>query len=414
MLNSNLKKLQIMASSVKTKPMRLPQFTDEPRVAHFVTSIGKTDDGGRGLSLFNEKEAELKSIAEFFERLSATTCSMMTTAGTYEKVSANKLAIHPAEFSPFHPNQMISFDFSRFKLVGDEPYRWTSVTSLTDKSNALIPVQLVKLERVPAEEKIIRFPDSSGLSLGVSQKDALLRGLLEVIERDSLISSWYEEKKWNKLTDLELPVKIKKVISYLNRYKLRVEIFDISNDLTPYIFFAIIWDESPNPDCHLSVGSKASDTFSKSILGAIEEALQGRYIGKYSKLIQDSPSNVLSYKDHVKFWAKEGRTLEHLIQNKITDCGIDGHVKTTRKPNVLKLSDIIRNAKKKEVRIFYKDLTNKLLFENGFSCVKVISPDLKPLFADQNFPYFGFLRGRDLGNYTFFEEERFKVPHPFG
>lgn len=414
MLNSNLKKLQLMATSVKTKPMRLPQFTDEPRVAHFVTSMGKIDDGGRGLSLFNEKEAELKSIAEFFERMSAMTCGLMTTTGSYEKVSSDNSAIDPAEFSPFHPNQMMSFDFFRFKLVDDDLFRWTPVNSLTDKSSTFIPIQLVKLERVPANEKLIRFPDSSGLSFGVSQEDALLRGLLEVIERDALVTSWYSEKKWKKLTNKEFPFQIKKVISYLNRYKLKVDIFDISNDLTPYIFLVIIWDESPNPDCQMSVGSKASNTLSKSILGAIEEALQGRYIGKYSKLIQDFPVNVVSYKDHVKFWAKEGRAFEHMIKNKISNCETDRHVKTTVKANVLKLNDVIRNAKKEQIRIFYKDLTNKLLLENGFCCVKVVSPDLKPLFADQKFPYYGFLRDQSLRNLILVEEEKFNVPHPFG
>lgn len=391
----------------------IPQFNDEPRISHYVTSSYSSDEGGRGLSLFDRSSAEVKSIAEFLERASARAFKGENKIGTYQQILTTNNAINPLLFTPFHRSQLKEKHFERFVIQPSNKFRWAIGRDLIEDTEILVPLQLACLNKVPAAEPIIRFPDTNGLAFGKTISETRYRGLLEIIERDALITTWLAGIRWKRIRLSSLPHQLKKIIVYLNKYKLKVDLYDVSLDFPPSVCLALISDLSSNPTCYVSLGSKASGDPSSAILGSIEEALQSRHIGKVYVLMGEKigANNVQSYKDHVNLWAimPDGKDILSQFSGEETD------YKSLRRimPSDIneKVKQIVDFFGQRHYKLIEIDVSAKEILKHGFRCLKILSPDIQPFFANEKFPYLGGQRLLD-----FKDKHSGKIlnsPHPF-
>jgi len=154
-------------------------------------------NGGKGTTAL---QAEVGALCEAAERYCGT------YQGDEERVrgslrSLGESAIHPNECQLFDKRQFDSrarwnSEHSSFQYV-DAPFDestvtdWTPVWSLTQGRHRLLPTALLYFA-VPGHQLL---SDSNGNAAGSSLEDAVLQGLFEVVERDSVALWWYNRNR---------------------------------------------------------------------------------------------------------------------------------------------------------------------------------------------------------------------------
>lgn len=174
------------------------------RAAHGMQGLRsalRVENGGKGTTPL---QAEVGALCEALERYS----------GTYQGDEAEVTgSLRELGEDALHPNSCLLYDerqyatrvdwnraHATFQYVCapfDETARteWTPVWSLTSGRSRLLPTALLYFNApVPAGPRSVR-PDSNGNAAGSSLEDAVLQGLLEVVERDSVALWWYNRTR---------------------------------------------------------------------------------------------------------------------------------------------------------------------------------------------------------------------------
>ncbi|HEY0451222.1 TOMM precursor leader peptide-binding protein [Actinophytocola sp.] len=175
-----------------------PNLALNPRRHFDHMRSARAENGGKGITPLHGK---VSALCEAIERHSGY------FHGDEERVVASYAELGG---EAVHPNECLRFDerqyadraawnstHSSFQYVCD-PFdenavtSWTPVWSLTGNRHRLLPTGLLYFD-VPAEHGGggSLSADSNGNAAGSSLEDALLQGLLEVVERDSVALWWY-------------------------------------------------------------------------------------------------------------------------------------------------------------------------------------------------------------------------------
>lgn len=181
-------------------PSCFNSFRSGPNVAARGHDLGslraalRIENGGKGIT---SVQARMSALGEAVERY----CGSFH--GDEEVVSASFSslgadAVHPNRCQLFAPDQFRDRDswnreHSSFQYVPpvfdeDAVIGWTPVWSLTQRRHRLLPTELLYFGS-PAQSLL--SADSNGNAAGASLEDAVLQGLLEVIERDAVALWWY-------------------------------------------------------------------------------------------------------------------------------------------------------------------------------------------------------------------------------
>jgi ribosomal protein S12 methylthiotransferase accessory factor len=154
----------------------------------------RADTGGKGVTPL---DAEVGALCEAVERRSgAFVGDEARVSGSYR--SLGDLAIHPDTVQHYHPRQFENraawnADHSSFQYVPapfdeDEVMDWTPLWSLTEQRHKFLPTGMCYFG-APCPPSITS--NSNGCAAGSSLEDAVLQGLLELVERDAVAIWWY-------------------------------------------------------------------------------------------------------------------------------------------------------------------------------------------------------------------------------
>ncbi len=220
---------------------------------------------------------------------------------------------------------------------------------------------------------------STGAALGkIGEDRALKSGLMETLERDSVMLAWHS-KKVRKIIDL--PKKIEGIIDYFKRYQLYPYILDVTTELGIPSILTLTLDYSGIGDA-VNVGSKSDLNYESAIEGALFESIQCR---RSSRLVEEKSkrqeNQVNSLEDRFIYWMPKERIkdVRHLIENveqlKFSDL---------KQQNISNLEDAVRMLSNKGCSIFVSDITLPQIKEKGFEVLKVMIPELLPLYLDEN------------------------------
>lgn len=160
-----------------------------------LSTVVRQHSGGKGATA---RDAEVGALCEALERYSGT-CQ-----GDEERVTASMRSLGAAAV---HPNDCMLFDrrqyehrttwnpnhapFQRVCAPFDEETEidWTPVWSLTGQRHRMLPTAMLYYGVPDSPESV--SADSNGCAAGSSMADAVLQGLLELIERDAVALWWY-------------------------------------------------------------------------------------------------------------------------------------------------------------------------------------------------------------------------------
>ncbi|MBN2763640.1 MAG: YcaO-like family protein [Bacteroidales bacterium] len=214
---------------------------------------------GKGLSA-NQNIAS--TCFEFFERLSA----QIRPGDLIIEASFNELidnAIDPRQFSL--PG---SINFHDEKTID-----WIRGYSLSRKIPVWVPANLVFCPYSPQKpEKYLGITDSNGLAAGNNIEEAILHGLLEVIERDQIFISEYNRLPFKRITRMSIPAVCKPVIDHLEKRDFQVFIMSGTTDIPVPFLAAFIHHNKESSECSVAYGCHLDPTI--AVERALTEAIQ--------------------------------------------------------------------------------------------------------------------------------------------
>jgi ribosomal protein S12 methylthiotransferase accessory factor len=150
---------------------------------------------------------------------------------------------------------------------------WIWGYSLTKSETVMVPANLVYLPyKGDRSDKLIAWPDSNGLASGNNLEEAILHGLLEVIERDAVVIA-----EFNRLPQAEIMVKsappevvdaVESVVGYRYRSRFRTVPTDI-----PIPVISTFLEDTKNPEnCSVAFGCHLDPAL--ALMRSLTEAIQ--------------------------------------------------------------------------------------------------------------------------------------------
>lgn len=311
-------------------------------------------------------------------------------------------------------NQKHTFD--DFSTYNDEQYNknniflnpntakieWTKIYSVNNKNKYMYwPASLIYL---PFDlNKPVAETTSTGMAAGFTLDDCVKSGLLELIERDALMINFMQ-----RLNPPEIDIETIHGLNYnlINNIKedYDIKIYKLYSDFNIPIYLSIIYKLHKNK-IHYGIGACASTDSDYAINKSLKECLFTYF---YSLDIinakQNDPSKIKTLYEHFLYY--QGDNFSKLLFSS---------KKIKYKRQNISFEEIKDILKKKNINIYYKDLTTEDIKETGIKVVKVIAPSLIDLNKSHVYPRLGAKRffevPRKLGLKC--NESLTKMPHPF-
>ena len=339
------------------------------------------------------------------------------TKDIYGKFSDLPDAVHPEKFI------LPSSDKNPFM-----PYRnnleiyWTEAESLKKKKTVLIPEQLAvygdSFFRDKKKQHRFIYDSSNGVALGGTFEEAILYGILELIERDNFLTTWYGRIPVEEVTieSLGLSEDTLKAIRRAQQDGFDVRVFDISMELGVPSFWALVRSlKDHKMYAYTAAGSNPLPH--KAAESALLEALVGIKIHDNinAEFGMKVPTEVTEMEDHVNYYStnQHKAAFDFLKGSHVTDLSPQKYIQENNTKSYLRV--LIQRVLKKYEDIYVVNLTSKEMEELGIYTVKVIVPGLLPItFGVQN-ERVSVSRINQERNRRGLEEVRLvsPYPHPF-
>lgn len=319
----------------------------------------------------------------------------------YEEVAAD--AVHPDEVRLYSRAQLADRRvFSRHEYFTERSrICWVWGFSLTEQRPRLVPASLVYLDyQVDHDlgEVAIGRNASSGLAAGVTLEEAVLTGLLEVIERDSFTICWLQRRMGPRIRvdEQELAQLLQRKFQ-AGHPRVQLQIFENTLDIPAASMFAILRRPTEIGPV-LCVGSAARLDPREALLKCLYEAGQSvafiRYLRQREKGWQpaDDFSDLVSFDLHALHY----NLRPELIPEVFRFCDdVKEEVPLSVLPNrstgrVLgDLESLIERLRGLGSEVIVVEITTPDIREVGLRVVRVIATRLVPLHGNHNRPFLG-------------------------
>jgi ribosomal protein S12 methylthiotransferase accessory factor len=380
---------------------------------------------GKGLTI---GQAKRSALGEAVERYCASQYSedkiIISSFDSLDK------AVNPADLVLYSQEQYRAHSFKFARFSRDANLGWVEGVSLLSNNRMFVPAVGVYLYYTPITHDDHLFSGTSnGLACGNTREMALKNALLEVIERDAFLITWFCKLPMPKIElDSISNLSTKRLIEGYERRGVKVHVNALMLDTKIPTFMATAIDTSENGPSAV-VGLSADPNVEAGILKSILEIGQLRphlkrqmrassYIESMKKF--ESLENVKTIEDHELFYTSH-KTLscfDFLLNN--NNC-----IELEQLPNHIaddagQLQYCIESVSKTGSDIIFIDLSTPDISELGLSTVRVIVTEFQPI-------HFGYNEER-LGGKRLFEipyklgyapktlkaEDLNSFPHPLG
>ena len=308
----------------------------------------------------------------------------------------------PERFTLFHPEQRRApgFPFRRFDRTSR--VRWIEATSVTSGERVFVPAQLVWLQaRRPTGETPIGFATSSGTACAETEPEATLRAVLELIERDAFMITWYNRLSLDRLSCADDRDAVAYAAERFDPTGLTYAAVDLSIFLGVPTVLGVVRGPSGEPP--LGIGAASAPTLSGAWRKALGEAFSVRTSASLMAASSASTradfgadfEKVLTFEDHVHLYA---------FEDMVSRCAFLDSSRHERSVTMVdslrgrsaaeRLAGLAQRLRRASVDVFVVDITPIDLRELGVWVVRAVSPDLCPLDVVHRFRFLGPARLR--------------------
>ncbi|MFA6475947.1 MAG: YcaO-like family protein [Candidatus Paceibacterota bacterium] len=307
--------------------------------------------------------------------------------------------------------------FDDFSLYSKEQYRknksfadplkekiyWDKIESFVSPGKFKYwPASLIYL---PFDEgKLSAETTSTGMAAGTDKKRIIMSGLLELIERDALMTNFLQRLDPPEILISSINDSNESLIKKLSEDGYEIKIYKLYSDINIPIFVGLIW-KGKGKKIHYGIGACASLDSEIAINKTLEECL---FTFLYSKNIMGAkPKNKESIRalyEHFLYYQDE--KFNQLVFN-------GGTIKYLKEK--YSFNHLLNNLQELGLEVFFKELTTKDIESTKVRVFRVIVPGLVDLNKTHLLPREGAKRLWDmpikLG--LKIEEKLNSLPHPF-
>lgn len=280
------------------------------------------------------------------------------------------------------------------KFRPDVPFGWVKSKELLTGESYLVPSCFVYVGyRFNSSQERICFPDSTGAACARSHTNAVLKGVLEVIERDSFMICWLNRLEPQRIIDLEATTDktLRDVIRRLSGYQGVLRVFLLPTDFHAYVVLATIVHESPHRHT-LCSGLSASLDAPTAVTKAVEEAVMvANRVGLLSLNLPRSEIRQLSgcYYNTLESLGSASFILNTKRTVRLNT--LNAFVNSQHQDN--SLAFLAHQMKEKGLRIFVVNIGFEPLEDMGLSVTKAIIPGMQPLARGDISNFYWFMGG---------------------
>lgn len=280
--------------------------------ASTIPTLGRSVNIRAGGIGHSRASARAAALGEAVERYSAVFVPYENLQYS-NRTELGEKAWDPARCQLYSTEQLEDPDFPFCNLDSHSKFSWTLGTSLVDGELTYAPAQFVYLGyTLREEEPYLGIPTSSGLACGQTREQAVLAGLLEIIERDAFMIAWMSRLSLPRVDWSHFPEFKRLHEKYLRPAKPEISLVDLSSLAVLPVVLAIARDPQ-QAEVPLAVGAAAAPTLERACWKAAEEAVQ-TYSWALSYVYHPDNYNhigdrhtVRNFNDHIAYYLEESR-----------------------------------------------------------------------------------------------------------
>jgi ribosomal protein S12 methylthiotransferase accessory factor len=284
-----------------------------------------------GASVDDESAALYATLAEGLERYLWFTQKdyfvKPMRASTSDMEKRGRSFISPERFVSFTQEQRDAS--AELKLDPQAKYVWIQSTSLIHNKKIFVPAQIASAAIRPlaeiSKEPLIRMQTTNGLATWSTREGALLRGALEIIERDAYMIMWLNQLTMPRISLAALRGKSSSLDSLLERcerYRLKVHAIHMTTDAPTHAVCVVLEDESGHIP-KFAFGLKAHRSLTTTVEKALIEGLRAyrscyKYFASGNTWDPSTPLDTIGHRERMYYWGsgENASRLEFLIRGK--------------------------------------------------------------------------------------------------
>jgi thiazole/oxazole-forming peptide maturase SagD family component len=337
---------------------------------------------GKGMT---ESAAAKGAIAEALERYAGLTWIPQQQVRAVRSDLTGR-SLDPRELILFSDDQYSRLPYGRYET--DAPIDWVAARSLVAGDTVWVPSLAVRLDYQATDSATCLFrPSSNGMAAGSTIADAILRGLLEVVERDAFMVCWANRWPGRRSRASEVPDPLVRTIAAAyERRGIRVSVYALPTDTVPVVM-AIAWSKR-RPGAIVGLGADLDQQVAAR--HAVFEMAQLRAgiglqlqwpetISRVARLIGE-PSSVREPQDHALLYVDPDsahRGLHHLF-----DAPEEVWDSATTMPTITRdaaLKVLVALLAANSFEPLYVDMTPLDVSPLGLHIVRAIVPGYQPI-----------------------------------
>jgi ribosomal protein S12 methylthiotransferase accessory factor len=251
------------------------------------------------------EESRVVGMLEALERQAGMWAMEGRTPVTASYRELGDRAMDP-QLSFAYNDESYSLPFGITRYDEDVRIGWVWGYSLVNKRSVLVPEQLVSYARIPKGELKLVNNNSSGCALGSCYEEATLKGLLELVERDSFVITWHRQLSLPKIlpsscTDFKTSV----ILDRLDHLGIDMSLLDARLDLGCPAVIAVARRRDGGVGS-MAVGAAAAINPTEAISGALLEA---------ATLIVELPGLIHVQEQHIRELAADHYKIKTVMEH---------------------------------------------------------------------------------------------------
>jgi ribosomal protein S12 methylthiotransferase accessory factor len=267
-----------------------------------------------------------------------------------------------------------------------------------DGEPALVPAQLVYLtwQRLAEGESRVAYSTSSGLACGATLTEAVLAGLLELVERDAFMLTWNNRLSlprldWSGDTALE---------AFDERYLVPTGARRSTVDLSLYLGVptaAAVVEGDGELEPAVAVGAGSAATIHDAVTKAVAEAYAVR---SWARTMVRSPETaatpdgpIATFADHIAFYSKrENAGAARFLTASDRTTAVEDVSPLVGATPLEQIREIAAKIERHGSSVYAVDVTTPDLADAGLAVAKVVVPELCSLDVHHDARFLGGTR----------------------
>lgn len=370
-----------------TEIHRMPMYDDEPEMFFYSlrvnTRFNKLVDWASAIR-FVEEDALTIAFYEAIERYFIS---------LYDFSELRLLACRELDGQKISLGGVVNnTDVRKIKDIEDRPLYWTWAEEFSTGERVHIPAQMVFLPFDPPGEFKIREHISTGAACGKSRLDAIIRGVLECIERDSFMVAFLTRRQQKRIQGYHSTL-----VSLLTAHGIETHLIKLNGDCEVHSVLCILEDRSGRKPPAIAAGCACDFDIGSAIEKALLECLKIRLwikteiLRNRRRFLEAKRISVArrSIVDRGLYWGhpKNKKELKFFLESplSINYEGIERDAVALAEADRMRI--LSEWLGRHGFSLLIRDFSNDDLRSNDLHVVRAIVPELHPLYVNEKFRY---------------------------